>query len=125
MIFRTTHYTLLQNIDNRCCILNTSGMMPRRFALATSLLICLLPGLCLGATIKTPTVKDARLEISLFASEPDIMTPIGLAIDQRGRLFVLESHTHFPPADYPGPKRDRVKMFQPTNGVGKAEIGRA
>ncbi|MBI3850204.1 MAG: c-type cytochrome [Verrucomicrobia bacterium] len=80
----------------------------------------MLPSLSLGAPIKTPTVNDSRLEISLFASEPNIMTPVGLAIDQRGRIFVLESHTHFPPADYPGPKFDRVKLFQPATATSNA-----
>ncbi len=86
---------------------------------ALVLLICLLPRFANGATINRPKVKDARLEISLFASEPDIMTPIGLAIDRRGRIFVLESHTHLTPADYPGPKHDRVKMFLPSIGAAK------
>jgi hypothetical protein len=57
----------------------------------------------------------------LIAAEPDIVTPIGLAIDGRGRLFVVESHTHFPPTNYPGPKYDRVKLFQDTDGDGKPD----
>jgi len=79
---------------------------------------CLLSSVTTDATVKPPVVKDTRLKISLFATEPDIMTPIGLAIDKRGRLFALESHTHLPAVDYPGPKYDRVKIFQPTNDVG-------
>src|SRR2546429_6230236 len=73
-----------------------------------------------GAEIRIPAVKDAQLQLTLFAAEPDIVTPIGLAIDKRGRLFPVESHTHFPRPDYPGPKRDRVKIFENTNGDGKA-----
>ena len=38
-------------------------------------------------------LNDAQLKLTLFAAEPDILTPIGLAIDKRGRLFVVESHT--------------------------------
>ncbi|MHB8522573.1 MAG: PVC-type heme-binding CxxCH protein [Limisphaerales bacterium] len=74
-----------------------------------------------GAEIKTPTLNDPRLELSLFAAEPDIVTPIGIAVDQRSRIFVVESHTHFPKPDYNGPKFDRVKMFQDTRGAGKPD----
>lgn len=57
----------------------------------------------------------------LFASEPDIVTPIGLAIDGRGRIFAVESHTHFPKNDYPGPKKDRVRLFLDADRDGKPE----
>ena len=63
----------------------------------------------------TPRVHDPRVELSLFASEPDIVTPIGMAIDSRDRIFVIESHTHTPPRNYPGPKSDRIKVFRDSN----------
>lgn len=68
-------------------------------------------GVGLAAEINFPKLNDARFEISLVASEPDIVTPIGMAIDTNGRLFVVESHTHFPRSNYPGPKFDRLKIF--------------
>jgi hypothetical protein len=74
-----------------------------------------------AAPIEIPNVRDERLALSLFAAEPDIVTPIGLAIDARGRIFALESHTHFPKADYPGPKYDRVKRFIDADRDGKPE----
>jgi putative membrane-bound dehydrogenase-like protein len=74
-----------------------------------------------AAPIEIPKVSDERLALSLFAAEPDIVTPIGLAIDARGRIFALESHTHFPKADYPGPKYDRVKRFIDADRDGKPE----
>ncbi|MBU6399842.1 MAG: c-type cytochrome [Verrucomicrobia bacterium] len=74
-----------------------------------------------AAEVNPPTLTDPRLEISLFAAEPDIVTPIGIAVDSHGRIFVVESHTHFPKPDYPGPKFDRVKMFQDTKGTGKPD----
>jgi putative membrane-bound dehydrogenase-like protein len=58
-----------------------------------------------------PRVLDDRLQISLFASEPDIVTPIGIAIDAQDRIYVLESHTHLQASDYKGPAGDRVKVF--------------
>jgi len=74
-----------------------------------------------AAPIEIPKVRDERLVLSLFAAEPDIVTPIGLAIDARGRIYALESHTHFPKADYPGPKYDRVKRFIDADRDGKPE----
>ena len=56
--------------------------------------------------IEYPILNDDRLQITLYASDPDIVTPIGAAVDRDGRLYVIESHTHNPPSDYTGPKRD-------------------
>jgi hypothetical protein len=77
-----------------------------------------------AAEIPVPAVTDARLEIKLIASEPAIVTPIGMVIDARDRLFVIESHTHRRERDYPGPKHDRVKLFTDTDGDGKRETMR-
>ena len=65
-----------------------------------------------------PQVLDDRLQLTLFAADPDIVTPIGLAIDDQNRLYVLESHTHLPPSDYAGPDGDRIKVFTDTDGDG-------
>jgi putative membrane-bound dehydrogenase-like protein len=72
-------------------------------------------------TPTAPKVLDKRLELSLFASDPDIVTPIGIAIDSLNRIFVLESHTHLPPKNYPGPDGDLVKLFVDHDGDGKPE----
>lgn len=61
---------------------------------------------------------DDRLTLSIVAEDPDIVTPIGIAIDDNDRLFVLESHTHLPPKDYQGPQGDLIKVFEDTNGDG-------
>ncbi|GIW81406.1 MAG: hypothetical protein KatS3mg105_3213 [Gemmatales bacterium] len=68
-----------------------------------------------------PKSADKRLVVEKFASEPDIVHPIGADFDKRGRLLVIESHTHFPPTGYPGPKHDRVRIIEDTNGDGKAD----
>ena len=65
----------------------------------------------LPALDEPPRVLDARLQLTRFASAPAIVTPIGIAIDADDRLFVLESHTHQPPATYQGAASDRVKVF--------------
>jgi putative membrane-bound dehydrogenase-like protein len=72
-------------------------------------------------TFSVPAVLDERLELTLWASDPDIVTPIGIAIDGRDRVFVLESHTHSPPSGYPGPDRDRIKILADTDGDGRMD----
>jgi putative membrane-bound dehydrogenase-like protein len=66
-------------------------------------------------------VLDDRLSLTLAVEDPDIVTPIGIAIDQNDRIFVLESHTHLPPKDYQGPKGDLIKVFEDTNGDGELD----
>jgi putative membrane-bound dehydrogenase-like protein len=69
----------------------------------------------------TPTLQDPRLQITVFATEPDIVTPIGIAVDRQDRVFVLESHTHLPPRDYAGHSSDRVKIFTDANRDGRPD----
>jgi putative membrane-bound dehydrogenase-like protein len=68
-----------------------------------------------------PRLSDNRLQIALYAENPDIVTPIGAAVDARGRLFVVESHTHSPPPDYDGPKGDLIKVFEGQRPDGRAQ----
>lgn len=74
-----------------------------------------------GAAIEPPKSPFESVKISLFASEPDIVTPIGATVDSHGRLLVIESNTHFPPPNYKGPKFDRIIMLRETDGSGKAD----
>ncbi len=67
---------------------------------------------------EVPRVLDDRLELMLFASDPQIVTPIGIAIDSLDRIYVLESHTHLPPSGYGGPKGDVIKVFVDQNADG-------
>jgi putative membrane-bound dehydrogenase-like protein len=59
--------------------------------------------------------------VSLFAAEPDIIKPIWLTWDERGRLWLAET------VDYPnelkpvGEGRDRLKICEDTNGDGRAD----
>jgi putative membrane-bound dehydrogenase-like protein len=64
---------------------------------------------------------ENRFEISLFAEHPQIVNPIGVQVDERGRVFVIESHTHFRPKDYDGPQADRILLLEDTNGDHKAD----
>lgn len=63
----------------------------------------------------------AGFELELFASEPDIVNPVSMAWDEKGRLWVVET------VDYPNSIRDRrvghdrIKICEDTNGDGKAD----
>lgn len=70
---------------------------------------------------EVPVSADPRLEVRLFAASPDIVHPIAMDFDSKGRLLVVESHTHFRPAKYDGPKGDRIRILEDTNGDGKAD----
>ncbi|MCI0700480.1 MAG: c-type cytochrome [Planctomycetia bacterium] len=70
---------------------------------------------------ETPASADKRLVVELFAAAPDIVHPIATDFDSKGRLLVVESHTHFRPAKYDGPKADRIRVLADTDGDGKAD----
>lgn len=60
-------------------------------------------------------------DLKLFAKEPDIINPIAMAWDERGRLWVIET------VDYPNEVRDnqtgddRIKICEDTDGDGLAD----
>jgi putative membrane-bound dehydrogenase-like protein len=73
-------------------------------------------------SVMVPRVLDSRLEMELIASSPEIITPIGMAIDGDDCLYVLESHTHSPPHDYQGPDSDRIKKSIDEDQDGKPDL---
>jgi putative membrane-bound dehydrogenase-like protein len=68
-----------------------------------------------------PRVVDERYQLELIVSEPQIVTPIGVAFDRQGRLLVVESHTHERPTAYKGPASDRIRMLADSNGDGRLD----
>jgi putative membrane-bound dehydrogenase-like protein len=68
-----------------------------------------------------PVASDPALTVECFAASPDIVHPVGVAFDRRGRLLVIESHSHFRPKDYKGPPHDRIRILEDTDGDGKAD----
>lgn len=67
-----------------------------------------------------PVTSDGY-QLELIASEPDIVTPIGMTFDREGRLLVIESHTHKRPRDYKGPAGDRIRMLSDSDGDGRLD----
>ncbi len=87
-----------------------------------TLLICVVAAVGQNPPADAPPRSlDPHVVIERFAAEPEIVTPTGIAIDQQGRVLVIESHTHFPPPDYQGPKTDRIRALEDTDGDGRAD----
>jgi putative membrane-bound dehydrogenase-like protein len=56
-------------------------------------------------------------QAELIAAEPDVHQPIAFAIDERGRLWVLEAH-NYPSKARAGQGKDRVVIFEDRDGDG-------
>ncbi|HWE97687.1 MAG TPA: PVC-type heme-binding CxxCH protein, partial [Tepidisphaeraceae bacterium] len=88
------------------------------------MLLCFTGGMisvAAGQGIEPPKSTDTSVKISLFAAEPQIVTPIGATVDSHDRLLVNESNTHFRPTNYQGPPTDRIRILEDTQGDGKAD----
>lgn len=60
-------------------------------------------------------------EVRLFASEPEVVNPVAMTWDDRGRLWVLELY-EYPLGTKPGEKgRDRIKVLEDTDADGVAD----
>jgi putative heme-binding domain-containing protein len=57
--------------------------------------------------------------VELVASEPDLVNPVSMTFDEKGRIWVTESLEY--PRREPGPGRDRVKVLEDRDGDGTAE----
>src|SRR3989442_8430177 len=64
------------------------------------------------------TVPDG-FRVELVASEPDIINPIAMTFDDRGRIWITESIEY--PRKAAGPGRDCVKILEDADGDGRAE----
>ncbi|MSQ93330.1 MAG: c-type cytochrome [Gemmataceae bacterium] len=55
--------------------------------------------------------------VELVAAEPDIVNPVAMTFDERGRIWITESIEY--PKRAAGPGKDRVKVLESTKGDGK------
>src|SRR4051794_23759887 len=76
------------------------------------------PALTPAEAMKKMTVPEG-FEVELVASEPDIVNPVAMTFDERGRIWITESLEY--PRSSAGPGRDRVKGIEDRDGDGKAE----
>ena len=68
------------------------------------------------AAMTLPTGFSAEV----VACEPDLLNPIAMTFDERGRLWVTESFEY--PRRDAGPGRDRIKILEDTNGDGSYDL---
>src|SRR5437667_5583227 len=68
-----------------------------------------------------PTCADDRLVLELVAKEPELNTPTGMTVDAKGRVWVIESNTHFPPKNYQGRPTDRILVLEDFASDGRAK----
>ena len=57
--------------------------------------------------------------VELVASEPQIVNPVAMTFDERGRIWITESLEY--PRREAGAGRDRVKVLEDTDGDGRAD----
>src|SRR6516164_7504017 len=93
--------------------------------LAIGSLLLLSAASAFGQNDPMPPERTAALmqvpdgfKVTLFAGEPDVVKPIAMTLDDRGRVWVVESHS------YPNwirdgkPGKDRILIFEDTKGTG-------
>src|SRR5258708_36185835 len=61
----------------------------------------------------------AGCSVELVASEPEIVNPVAMTFDERGRIWITESLEY--PRREAGPGQDRVKVLEDTDGDGRAD----
>jgi len=76
-------------------------------------------GLSPGPAARAMTVPKG-FSVKLAAAEPDVVRPIAFTYDDRGRLWVAEAHT-YPVRAPEGQGRDRILIFEDTNGDGRLD----
>lgn len=66
-------------------------------------------------------VTPQGFKVELFASEPDIVKPVCMTWDERGRCWVGETFDYPNELQPPGKGRDRIKICEDTNGDDRAD----
>src|SRR5262249_2824482 len=73
------------------------------------------PALSPAEALKKMVVPEG-FTVELVASEPDIVNPVAMTFDERGRIWITESLEY--PRSSAGPGRDRIKVLEDTKGDG-------
>ncbi len=73
------------------------------------------PALSPAEAIKRMVVPEG-FTVELVAAEPDIVNPVAMTFDERGRIWIAESLEY--PRSAAGPGRDRIKILESTKGDG-------
>jgi putative membrane-bound dehydrogenase-like protein len=73
------------------------------------------PALSPQDAIKKMTVPSG-FSVELVAAEPELVNPVAMTFDERGRIWITES-IEYPRSDA-GPGKDRIKVLESTKGDG-------
>lgn len=76
------------------------------------------PALSPQEAIAQMTVPEG-FKVELVASEPDIVNPVAMTFDEKGRVWITESFEY--PRREAGPGKDRVKILEDTDTDGTAD----
>ena len=76
------------------------------------------PALSAEEAIKRMTVPEG-FTVEIVASEPQLMNPVAMCIDEKGRFWVTESFEY--PRREPGVGKDRIKVLEDTDQDGKVD----
>lgn len=76
--------------------------------------------LCLTARAEegVPKALVEGVSVQKFAGSDLIKHPTGATFTRDGKLLVIESHTHFRPKGYVGPKTDQIRWLEDSDGDG-------
>lgn len=69
-------------------------------------------------------LADPELEVTLFASEPMMMNPTNMDIDEKGRVWICEGYNYrnkLNPKNPYNPKGDKILIMEDTDQDGKAD----
>ncbi len=76
------------------------------------------PPLAPEEALRKITVPDG-FHVEIVAAEPDLVNPVAMTFDERGRIWVTESFEY--PRHAPGPGRDRIKILEDIDRDGKVD----
>ncbi len=76
------------------------------------------PPLSPEEAVKKMTVPEG-FSVEIVAAEPQIVNPVAMTFDERGRIWITES-LEYPRRDA-GKGRDRIKVLEDTDGDGRAD----
>ncbi|MBL9145964.1 MAG: c-type cytochrome [Verrucomicrobiaceae bacterium] len=51
------------------------------------------------------------VKLTIVAEHPQVVTPTGIDVDEKGNIYSISCHTHFRPEGYAGPEHDEVVVF--------------
>jgi putative heme-binding domain-containing protein len=72
-----------------------------------------------AAVAATAMTVPPGFQVEVVAAEPDIVNPVAMTFDERGRIWITESLEY--PRREPGPGRDRVKVLEDSDGDGRMD----